>query len=198
MIQGTIVKIATTKLFDEKTMLRNKSKWVYGTLSYLEDMCEETGEKAWQIMWATQHLYVTMDTFNPVLPQLERDLVLVLHPGAKHIRIDKNYKTSDFFEEENGLWKVRDYEAFCEYCKETNCDRMNYREDLDHAWWRMTQNTELTNNKKRKFIYCSFINDKYGYLGCGRRMRVPKCVCKYAGDMFPPLPGEPQMGHRDE
>ena len=96
------------------------------------------------------------------------------------------------------MWNVRPYEAFCEYCKLTDCDRMNYREDLDQAWWRIRQNEEFTNNKKRKFIYASFINDKYRYLGHGRRMRVPMCSCKYAGDMFPPPPGEPQMGHRDE
>ena len=197
MLKGSIIRVKTVELFDERTMLRNKAKWVYGVIAYLDDACEETGDKSWAISWATKHLHFSDEHYNHFLPQNESDIELVLEPGGEHIRLDKYYTTKDFFVMKDEEWKVKEYERFCEYCRKINCDRMKYWEELDYAWSQMRHNAVHDNAKKRKFIYCSYIQDKHGYLGRGNRMVVPKCICKYAGDMFPPPPGVAQMGHRD-
>ena len=87
------------------------------------------------------------------------------------------------------------YVPFCEYCGESDCDRVLFRDDLEYSCNLMERNEVWPNNKKRKLMYASYIRDKYGPLGEGDRRRVPACVVKYISDMFPPPAGESQMGH---
>ena len=70
MKRGSIVKIATDKLFNERTMRRNKAPWVYGSLFGIEEECEETGEKAWTVNWACTHLFISDLMFQHIVPRL--------------------------------------------------------------------------------------------------------------------------------
>ena len=148
MLKGSIIRVKTVELFDERTMLRNKAKWVYGVIAYLDDACEETGDKSWAISWATKHLHFSDEHYNHFLPQNESDIELVLEPGGEHIRLDKYYTTKDFFVMEDEEWKVKQYETFCEYCRKIDCDRMKYWEELDYAWSQMRNNAVHNNAKK--------------------------------------------------
>ena len=38
--RGTIVKIDTKLLFNERDMRSDKAPWIYGTIQFLEDVCE--------------------------------------------------------------------------------------------------------------------------------------------------------------
>ena len=40
MIAGSIIRVQTEVLFNERAKRRNKQDWVYGVLGFLEDKCE--------------------------------------------------------------------------------------------------------------------------------------------------------------
>ena len=96
MVSGSIVKIDTEKLFDERTKRRNKAPFIYGVLTCVEEECPDTGMKAWNIDWPLNHLKISMVTYNHVCCVLESDLKLVLLSNMNHINLDENYSTSDF------------------------------------------------------------------------------------------------------
>ena len=44
--KGTIVKIATTDIFTEWTVYRNKMPYIYGVIEKVEEQCDESGDRA--------------------------------------------------------------------------------------------------------------------------------------------------------
>ena len=195
---GSIVKIHTEVVFDDRTMRRNKAPWMYGVLTTIEDECEVSREKIWQITWASSQLFVTSSSTLHLASWCESDLTLVREPHEDHMKLDKYYDTSDFFEKEHGLWKTKPRVIpFCEYCRERHCDRMNFWGELASEYEKMYRDNRRSNNRKRKYIYCAFVMHKHGILGYGMRVRIPTCILKYCRDMFPPPAGQGTMGHRD-
>ena len=144
------------------------------------------------------HLRIGLVILSHLAPFREQDLTLVAGPDDGHKALDKYHETGDFFKKKDGYWELKGYDHVCEYCKEANCDRMLFWDQLDYSSERMHDKQVWSNAKKRKFMYASYINDKWGYLGEGERRRVPGCVYKHIGDMFPPPAGQARMGHQDE
>ena len=97
MHKGFIVKIETKHLFDEHTERRNKAPWIYGVIGFLEDVCKETKESAWNIKCAGNHLYMKLDSFSHLCAVIESDLILARRLGKGDCALDKYKKTSDFF-----------------------------------------------------------------------------------------------------
>ena len=186
MVSGSIVKIETEKLFDDRTKRRNKAPFVYGVLTCVEEEDLEARRKAWNVHWALNHLKISMVTYNHLCCVLESDLKLVLLPNMNNIDLDEVYSTSDFFHMDDGKWEVNDYVAFCEYCSSEDCDRMKWWDLLDYDYETMFDDEEKDNAHKRVFMYRSFLYEKYGYLGKGNRSMIPHCVACYCTEMFPP------------
>ena len=127
MSKGCVIKIKTRELFDDVTERRNKAPWVYGMIDFLEDVCEVTKERAWNINWACEYLCISMEIWSHLCAVMESDLTLVRRPCEDNCVLDKYYSTASFFErEEDGKWKVNVYKASYEYCGSTDCDRMEF------------------------------------------------------------------------
>ena len=59
--KGCIVKMKTTILFDERTARRNKAPWIYWAIDFLDDVCEETKERAWNVKWSGCHMFMHLE-----------------------------------------------------------------------------------------------------------------------------------------
>ena len=97
MKRGSIVKIRTCKVFDEGTKERNKAPWLYGVLTYVEKEIEHSGEKAWNVHWAINHLKIAMTTFDHIVPYFQHELTIVRTPKQGRAQSDRYYWTWDFF-----------------------------------------------------------------------------------------------------
>ena len=64
--------------------MRNKAPWVYDVLNFLEDVCEESGQKAWNAKQATNHLLITMETWDYLCTGLEEYMELLMYPYDDH------------------------------------------------------------------------------------------------------------------
>ena len=126
MLKGSIIKLSTVDLFNDRTSRRNKAEWVYGVLNAVEEECEEPEEKAWSIIWATDHLVISNPSLSHIATWLETDLHIVRSPHEDHIKLDKYYTTNDLFIKNDGKWEVKDIRPFCEYCHAEDCDRMKF------------------------------------------------------------------------
>ena len=92
---------------------------------------------------------------------------------------------------------MRNYTPLCEYCHFTNCDRMQFTDNLELRTKILLESKDMANNEKRKQLYRSHTYEKHGFLGKGVRKKVDKCIIAFAAERFPPPPGTPLMGHRD-
>ena len=96
MYKGCIVKMKTTILFDERTARRNKASWIYGVIDFLDDVCEETKERAWNVRWSGNHMFMRLESFTHLCAVAESDLILVRSPGEGDCALGRFYKTSNF------------------------------------------------------------------------------------------------------
>ena len=103
MLKGSIVKVRNTMLYNERTMRRNNSIWIYGVLDFIEDICEDIGQKSWNVKWATRYLLITMDSWNHVCAVLEENMEIVRKPDEGDALLHDLYQTKDFFCKVNGL-----------------------------------------------------------------------------------------------
>ena len=71
---------------------------------------------------------------------------------------------------EGGRWKA--YKAACEYCGSTNCDMMEFWEELTYDYDSMYRDDKKEKKEKRKYMYRSYIFQKYGPLRKGDSKKV--------------------------
>ena len=152
--KGSIVKIKTELIFDKMTKNLNAAPFVYGVLNFVEDACEETNTRAWHVGWAMKHLMIHSSGLEHMTPMLEDDLILVKGPWEMDGRLNRRWCTYHFFEKrEDGKWVLRNYTPLCEYCHYTNCDRMEFAEDLELNTEILFEGENLPNNERRKQLY---------------------------------------------
>ena len=107
---------------------------MYGVLDFIDDICEDTGQKAFNVKWATRHLLITMDSWNHLCAVLEGNIEIVRKPDEVDALLYNLYQTKDFFCKVNGVYDLKEYNATCEYCRITSCDIMTFREESDHEY----------------------------------------------------------------
>ena len=97
---GSVVKIPVCELLEQKSVERMSEKYVYGIVSNTEEMCEETGSKAYHINWAFQHLPICDTFLSLIAPVFEHDFQVVYFPEEEDSKQDKYF--TDQFGKENG------------------------------------------------------------------------------------------------
>ena len=91
----------------------------------------------------------------------------------------------------------------CSHCGESSCIWFYYRDDVVeavHNW--VDSNTTSngyrpSNNLIRKECYQIFIRMHHGFLGKGKRKKIPECVLNCIRCLYPDDDGE-YMGFKDE
>ena len=93
ILQGSIVKVLTVEVFNDRTMLIDKAKWSYGVLCYDEEQTNETSDTVWNLKWAVNHLRIDRDTIDYIVQWSESVLQLVRLPNEENCVLDKYYNT---------------------------------------------------------------------------------------------------------
>ena len=197
IVQNCIVKMKMKDVYDEWTAKRNNTKWIYGITEYLEDRCEVTGKNAWHIMWHVGPYNTDgFDSYEPLLPVHEDELILVRHPEDEIENLDIPYLQSYVSQEQNGKWVWKIFHFQCQYCFSHLCDRCVHREELQESIEAvMMYDSDLLSNTKRRKLYAEHIRQKYGQLGANNRRRPAECVVKLVRDFFPNTTGTPYVGY---
>ena len=182
--QDCIVKMKMKDVYDDWTARRNNVKWVYGITEYLEDRCEATGKNAWHVQWHVGPYNTDgYDGFQPLLPVLEDNLILVRHPDDAIENLNIPYLQSYVSQEPSGRWVWKKFTFQCQICFSHLCDRCIYREELQESIEEAVMyDSDLPNNTKRRRIYGAHIRQKYGRLGVNNRRRPSDCVMKLVRD----------------
>ena len=74
---GCCVKINAEDLLEPECFERMKTPYIYGSVSNLEDQCELTTSIAYQVNWATDHIYLGNSFLSFVAVQFEHDMEMV-------------------------------------------------------------------------------------------------------------------------
>ena len=101
-----------------------------------------------------------MDGWNHLCTVLEKDMTLVRKSDEDDSVLYNLYQTKDFFYKVDGKWELKEYNTTCEYCHTTSCDRMTFREELDHEYEELCDSENMANDKKRKIMYRNYIYDR--------------------------------------
>ena len=136
------------------------------------------------------------------IDQHEDDLFLVKH-------IDDGKEESDIFEVKayfdktaSGDWtRKRPFVFTCEFCGGTECDRVQYKEelqdDLDDKLHFNGDPDDFPHNEMRKAMYRDHIYTKYGILGQGVRIQPAACVLAFVQKRIPTPTGVENLGFHE-
>ena len=80
LITGSIVKIATTQLFDRATAHDIGFNYIYGALGDCDEISEDGLDTSWNVCWSRSHLDVKVDDYGLIGPRKDWDLTLVKRP----------------------------------------------------------------------------------------------------------------------
>ena len=160
-----------------------KSKYVYGVTRRVENNCDVTSSRAYQVYWSRDHL----DTFGIFLelvaPVYEHDFELFKftddEEDEKDVEIKKCVQKTD------GEWHVVDYrDDKCEYCDTYRYDISQYRKDLEELLAEAASRDVMT-KEKIYMMYRRFTRMKYGSMGTENRRKLCGCVQELIIEHFP-------------
>ena len=80
LITGSIVKIATTQVFDRATAHNIGIKYIYAAVGDCGEISENRLDKAWNMCWSLGHLDVVLDDFGMIGSRTNWDLTMVKRP----------------------------------------------------------------------------------------------------------------------
>jgi len=187
---GCCVKINAEDLLEPECFERMKTPYIYGSVSNLEDQCELTTSKAYQVNWATDHIYLGNSFLSFVAAQFEHDMEMVKFEDEEDDNEDGEFTRQ--FTKYDGKWKMVEM-LTCEYCDLKNCDRCIYGDELDDKM----DAVELEDrgmNEKRYRMYRAFISWKHGVMGLGMRAEIDECVIAHVLSRFPVEAGKRKRG----
>lgn len=86
---------------------------------------------------------------------------------------------------------------FCESCGETPCAFANCGLEVIQLGHSRYEYGVTSNDIIRKACYKAFVYLKYGHLGMGRRIEIPRCILEEIRKYWPNEVGSSYMGHRE-
>lgn len=155
---GCCVKIHTKELLEPKCFERMKTPYIYGIISNMEDQCEHTSFKAFQVNKSTEHIYLGDSFLNFVAVQFEHDMEIVKFEDEEDEGED--YEFTRQFTKIEGMWQhiVR---LTCEYCSMKNYNHCLYGDELDEKLDAVEMEDGRINEKRYR-MYRAFTFLKHG------------------------------------
>lgn len=90
--------------------------------------------------------------------------------------------------------------SMCSDCGGTPCFWIELKDDVCNTVkesFNNAQEAAQNNNELRKAAYRAYVAERYGFLGAGRRMRLPDCVVAGIREMWP-SPDNTYVGFHDK
>ena len=187
---GCCVKINAELLLEPECVERMKTPYIYGIITNIEDQCEYTSSKAFQVDWSYDHLFLGNDYLAFCAPQFEHDMYIVKFEEEEDDNEDNEFtrQVTKF----KGKWQLVEM-LTCEYCDEKNCDRCVYRDELDDKLDAVELEDGQTNEKRYR-MYRAFTFWKHGLMGPKMREEIDECVVEHITSRFPVEAGKRKRG----
>ena len=189
---GAVIKMEAMELLDEEECDKLRTPYIYGVLSNVEDVCELTGSKLFQIEWATGHINLGNSFMCLIAPYWEHVLTVVRFEDEDDKNDDNEF--TKLFQKVGGNWiLIKTY--LCEFCDSRKCDRALYKTELDEIIHEVKM-MEKMNAEKRFSVYQRFVREKHGHLGAGVRKEIDDCVVELTVWNFPVEAGKRKRGYQ--
>ena len=131
-----------------------RSKYTYSIIINLEEICEITASRAYQIHWLIGHLSTGNTFLDFVAPIFEHNFVVVKFPYEEDGK-DDVYFTNQFKKVE-GEWVIVEYGGVrCKFCEDPFCNRVYYKVALEELLGEVTI-MDWKPSEKRYAIYKRF------------------------------------------
>ena len=85
---GAVVKIDVIEILEEEETCNMRNPYIYGVISNLEEICEHTTSRAYQIKWAYEHIDVGSSCMS--LTSLIMSSNSILNRARSHLRESNN------------------------------------------------------------------------------------------------------------
>ena len=188
-----MIKILASEILEPECYSKMRCQYLYGIISNLEDICEVTASRAYQINWSFSHLYTGNTFLSFVAPYFEHDFVVVKFPDECDSNEDEEF--SKQFKKVDDNWTMVEYIGEeCEFCEGHTCDRVQYRMELDNHLNEVAL-LEMMPDQKRFQMYRRFTFIKHGNLGSGVRRKLDDCVQELIVAVFPVTAGKRKRGY---
>ena len=188
-----MIKILASEILDPECYNKMRYQFLYGIISNLDDICEVTASRTYQINWSFSHLCTGNNFLSFVAPYFEHDFVVVKFPDECD-----SYKDEEFskqFKEVDDNWTMVEYSGEeCEFCEGHTCDRVQYRMELDNHLNEVAL-LDIMPDQKRFQMYRRFTFIKHGNLGSGVRHKLDDCMQELIVAAFPVTAGKRKRGY---
>ena len=189
---GSVIQMEAKVLLEGTKLERLGSKYIYGIISKLEDICDVTHSRAYQINWSVGHLSTGHSDLAFIAPVFEHDFNVLKFPNEED-DYDDEYFTNQF-RKVDGSWMIVEYTGpQCEFCEGHTCDRLKYKDELG-ALLVEASSMGGRNHNKRFMMYGRFTFLKHGQLGSNVRRRICGCVTDLIVSTFPVEAGARRRG----
>ena len=189
---GAVIRIDAMELMDEESTCKLRTPYIYGILSNIEDACELTNSRAFQINFASDHINFGNNILATVAPYFEHTFEVVKFEEEEDDQEDSEF--TKLFEKENGMWKIVECEL-CEFCETCSCDRALFRDELEIALTEEKMIEHKRSNENRFAMYRKFIWMKHGHTGKVRH-EIDDCVEELILLTFPVEAGKRKRGFK--
>jgi len=192
---GCVIKMIASELLEPESCERMRGNYVYGIISNLNDVCEITASRAYQINWSFAHLYTGNSFLAFVAPYFEHDFEVVKFPEEVDDKEDAEFSAQ--FEKKDDKWMIVEcVGVVCEFCESHTCDRVQYRVELEEMLSDVAL-LQIANDKKRYNMYRRFTFMRHSSLGSGVRRKLDECVQELIVETFPVESGKRKRGYEE-
>ena len=125
---GAVVKIEGIEIMEEEDVCKMRTPYLYGIVKNLDEVCELTNCKAYQMDWAIGHVFTGNSFLAFAAPYFEHVFEVVKFQDEEDDMEDSEF--SKLFEKIDGKWKaIETYK--CEFCDGRSCDRALVQTELE-------------------------------------------------------------------
>ena len=167
-----------------------RTPYLYGIVRNLEEVCELTNSKAYQIDWAISHVATGNSFLSFAAPYFEHVFEVVKFEEEEDDMEDDEF--TKLFKKVDGIWTaIQTYQ--CEFCDSRSCDRALYKNELEDEL-SATRMLDKKMNEMRFRMYKRFIWHKHGLVGKKVRYEIDPCVMELIQTNFPLEVGKRKRG----
>ena len=155
---GAVVKIDALEILEEEQSCMMKTPYIYGVISNLEEICEYTTSRAYQIEWAYGHIDLGNSFMSLIAPYWEHVFKIVKFEDEDDDKEDNEF--TKLFDKVDGKW-IGLVPYKCELCDSSKCDRALFNIELDGII-KDLKVVDKSNSEKRLTVYAKFNWEKHG------------------------------------
>ena len=178
---GAVVKIDALEILEEEQSCKMRTPYIYGVISNLEEICEYTTSRAYQIEWAYGHIDLGNSFMSLISPYWEHVFQIVKFEDEDDDNVDGEF--TKLFEKVDGKWVV--VEPYkCELCDSRKCDRALFKIELDGII-KDLKVVNKSNGGKRLIAYAKFTWEKHECVEERLISDIDDCVKELTELLFP-------------